>query len=405
MRIALFLTILSFGFAGALQQAIDKAAPGSLITLSSGTFQESITIDKPLVIEATNAILQGPRQGTVLTISSSHVRIQGLTIRGSGHRRDKLDAAIKMDGVEDVSIKRCKIEDALFGIVAERSADLHFLDNTISSFEDKVVDNRGDFIRLWGSRDVSIQNNHFFQGRDLSITRSRNLIVRNNLIEHARYGILAMMDSNLSASSNHIQDIYAGIFVKGGKNIALLKNKIFDTRLATGVGILLSHGKNILVQNNILTACAQALYIDSSPAEIAMRRFLFHNTIINNITALHFHAAICNNTIKDNDFIGNLNDVVRDLPKIKKKNNIIEKNYWDRYEGFDRDRDGFGDTPYQVLLYADRLWQNDHHLQFFYATPIFSLLDFIERLAPFSEPEKLLEDKKPRMRPINLQKF
>ncbi len=393
----LFLLVV-YAKAGDLQNAIKKAKPGSLITLGSGIFNETIVIDKPLIIKGKKAVIRGSLKGSVITIRSSHVRLEGLTIQGSGHRRDMLDGAVKIEGVSDVTIKGCVINDTLFGIVAEQSRGLSFIDNKVSSFDDKVVDNRGDFIRVWGSRNIIIQNNRFIKGRDLSITRSKNILIKNNEIKHARYGILAMIDTNVTASMNHIQDIYAGIFIKGGKKISLIQNRIFDTRLATGVGILLSHGRDIYVKNNLLMACAQALYIDSSPAEIGMRRYIIHNAIVDNFTALHFHAAICNNTVKDNDFVGNLNDVVRDLPKIKRKNNDIERNYWDRYEGFDKDKDGFGDTPYEVLLYADRLWQNNHHLQFFYATPVFALLDFIERLAPFSEPEKLLEDRKPRMK-------
>ncbi|BCD59369.1 nitrous oxidase accessory protein [Nitratiruptor sp. YY08-14] len=397
----LLSTILSWCYSAVLQNAINNAKPSSIINISNGTFHETIIIDKPLTIKAKNCTIEGTKKGSVITIKSSNVHISGMHIKGSGDRRDTMDAAVVMEGVGNVTIKNCTIDNSLFGIVAHYSSNLVFKNNSIASFPEKVVDNRGDFIRLWGCNNVLIQNNHLFQGRDLSINRSNNILIQNNQIEHARYGILAMMDHNLTASLNKIFDMYAGIYLKGGAQISLIHNTIFDTRLATGTGILLSHGKKIFVRHNRIFACAQGVYIDSSPAEIGMRRYIEHNIFSNNFTALHFHSAICNNTITNNDFLGNLNDVVRDLSKIKKANNIIEKNYWDRYQGFDQNKDGFGDIPYQILLYADRLWQNDHHLQFFYATPIFSLLDFIERLAPFSEPEKLLKDRLPRMEPVN----
>jgi nitrous oxidase accessory protein len=50
-----------------------------------------------------------------------------------------------------------------------------------------------------------------------------------------------------------------------------------------------------------------------------------------------------------------------------------------------------------VRLYADKLWQFDHHLRFFFATPLLGLLDFMERIAPFSEPIELLRDPLPRI--------
>jgi len=39
-------------------------------------------------------------------------------------------------------------------------------------------------------------------------------------------------------------------------------------------------------------------------------------------------------------------------------------------------------------------------MKFFYATPVLSLIDFIERLAPFSEPLLLMRDEKPRISPV-----
>ena len=74
-------------------------------------------------------------------------------------------------------------------------------------------------------------------------------------------------------------------------------------------------------------------------------------------------------------------------------------NYWDEYEGFDRDRDGFGDRPYELLAYADRIWIETPAARFFRNSPVLELLDFLERLAPFSAPALILRDPAPRMAP------
>jgi len=31
-------------------------------------------------------------------------------------------------------------------------------------------------------------------------------------------------------------------------------------------------------------------------------------------------------------------------------------NYWDDYQGFDRDGTAIGDTPYELYAYADQIW-------------------------------------------------
>jgi len=389
--------------AGALQEAIDAAAPGATLELSAGTIHERIHIDKPLTIRGMpgKTVIEGSGEGTVVTIDASHVRLEDLVIEGSGRRRDALDAAIRMRGVSEVRIHNCRIERALFGIIVETSRNVRIEGNRIGSYAEKVVDNRGDFVRIWGSQRVAVVGNELQDGRDLVATRSRDLQILDNRIREGRYGVLLTMDRNVTVAGNMIRRTYAGIFVQGGEALNITGNRITATRLATGTGILLQHGRAIHVTDNLLLGCAQAFYIDSSPVEIGMRRFIERNRIVDNVMALHFHAAIRNNQIQDNDFVGNLDDVVLDIPKAKRDHNRIERNYWSRYEGFDRNSDGLGDTPYQVLIYADKLWQYDHRLRFFYATPLLSVLDFIERIAPFSTPDLLLSDPKPRMERVN----
>ena len=399
--LALFSTLLADP---TLQQVIDRATPGSKIELPPGTFAGPIRIDKPLILAGSGneTTIAGTGRGTVVTITAPHVTLENLTITDSGTRRDALDAAIRMDGVRDISVKKCRIDHALFGIVAQDSDDLHFIHNRIASYNEKVVDNRGDGIRLWNCRRARIFGNDLTQSRDLSVNRSTDINITDNRITHSRYGLLLNMCRNISVTNNRIESNYVGILCKGGSNLKIENNAIIKTHLATGIGILLANGKGIRVTHNILTGCAQAFYIDSSPVEIGMRRFIESNRIVNNDTAFHFHAALKNNTIRYNDIVGNLDDVVKDIRSAHPydpNDNDIAYNYWDRYRGFDRNDDGIGDTPYLVLIYADKLWQFNHHLKFFYATPVLTLLDFLERLAPFSEPLLLLEDPLPKMAP------
>ena len=60
-----------------------------------------------------------------------------------------------------------------------------------------------------------------------------------------------------------------------------------------------------------------------------------------------------------------------------------------------REGDGVGDTPHEVYNYADRIWMDVPAAQFFKGTPMLETLDFLERLAPFSEPDLTLKDEEP----------
>ena len=66
--------------------------------------------------------------------------------------------------------------------------------------------------------------------------------------------------------------------------------------------------------------------------------------------------------------------------------------------GFDRDRDDVGDQPYELYSYADRIWMDVPAARFFKGSPVLEVMDFLERLAPFTEPNMLVRDDSPRMR-------
>jgi len=379
-----------------------QAKSGSKIELPKGVFKGPIIIDKPLVLTGIGkeSIIENDGNGTVITIKSSHVTVENLTIRGSGHQRYSLDSGIRADEALHVEIKNCNFSRTLFGVVFHNTMDSKIINNTIKSYKQKVVDDRGDGIRLWGSHNNLIENNHLFKSRDISINRSNHNKIANNTLKNGRYGILINMSNNLTIISNKIYSNYVGIRCKGSKNLNIENNIIVKSHLSTGTGIMLEGGKNMHITHNTLTGHAQAFYISSSTAEIGMQRYIKYNRIINNNVAFHFRTTIKNNTIKHNNIIGNLEDVVKDTKAGRYLKNSIEMNYWDRYVGFDKNQDGISDIPYQVLIYTDKLWQFDRHLKFFYATPLLSVIDFFERLAPFSEPVLLLEDTKPKTKLI-----
>jgi nitrous oxidase accessory protein len=74
-----------------------------------------------------------------------------------------------------------------------------------------------------------------------------------------------------------------------------------------------------------------------------------------------------------------------------------DSNFWDDFAGFDGDGDSRGDSPYEIYSYADQIWMGNREANFFRGGFALEALDFIERLAPFSEPKLLLQEKNPLM--------
>ena len=400
LLLSLFCTIL-FG-SDTLAQLISKTPAGSKIQLPKGVFKGPIIIDKPLILVGIgkDSIIENDEKGTVITIKSSNVTIKNIQIQKSGHQRYSFDSGIKVKNSSSIRIENCTIKDTLFGIYLYNTNHSKILNNFITSYDEKVVDNRGDGIRLWQSNDNDIVRNRISNSRDLSIYRSNHTLIKNNTIQNSRHAIMINMCKNTYIISNKIFSNYTGIMSMNNKNLSIENNTITKTHLSTGTGIMLKNGKKIYITHNSITNNAQAIYIDSSTSEIGMQRYITDNKIAYNNSAFHFHNTIQNNTIKNNNIIGNLEDVVKDIREQTRYKNQIELNYWDRYIGFDKNRDGISDIPYQVLIYSDKLWQFDHHLKFFYGTPLLSIIDFLEKIAPFTEPTILLVDPKPKTKPI-----
>jgi nitrous oxidase accessory protein len=78
--------------------------------------------------------------------------------------------------------------------------------------------------------------------------------------------------------------------------------------------------------------------------------------------------------------------------------NSFDSNYWDKYEGYDLNRDGIGDIPYRpVSLYAVVVEQMPYGLMLMRSFMVY-LMDRAEKIIPSLTPEQLM-DEKPQMHP------
>ncbi len=83
----------------------------------AGVHRGSFAITLPVHLRGEpGAVLEGPGQGTVLTVSADGVTVADLVVRGSGADLFEDDAVILLAEVEDVTIERCRVEARAFGI-------------------------------------------------------------------------------------------------------------------------------------------------------------------------------------------------------------------------------------------------------------------------------------------------
>jgi len=389
-----------------LQEAIDRAEPGSLLELPPGDYHGNLLIRKPLIIDGKDgrARIIGDGNGTVIKIRSPHVTLKNLTILHSGAQHERIDAGVSVKEAHHVTVDKCKIDDCLFGIDLEQVSDSQITRNWIRS-KPFSLGLRGDGVRLWYSNDNNISANHLTYSRDMVIWYSHGNMIADNFGEYSRYSLHFMYAGKNYVHRNTYEHNSVGIFFMYSQDSIATDNVVKSSLGTTGLGIGLKDCSNFTLRNNTMIYCARGLYIDRSPFQPDQRNRIERNRILYNSVGVYFHSLSVNNDIVGNIFKGNIDDVYDDdqvtLHSIK---NHWEGNYWDSYQGFDRDGDGIGDTPYHLFYYADRMWMLNPNVKFFYASPVISIMNFLAKLAPLSEPVKLLEDPRPVMYESQLEK-
>jgi len=160
-----------------------------------------------------------------------------------------------------------------------------------------------------------------------------NFTIKNN--------ILPTIDTTETLPPTWIYDYGIGIEVLSNNNI-LSGNNIKNN---SGYGIFLNNSQNTKIYNNNLTQHTQScIYLKNSSNNL-----IINNTIINNKRGIIFHIKSTNNTLYYNNFINNTYyHVYCESNNLFYNKNLEQGNYWDDYNGTDKNNNAIGDTPYQI---------------------------------------------------------
>jgi nitrous oxidase accessory protein len=386
-------------FSNLLQETIDAAPAYSTLKLQAGVYTGNIHIDKPLTLEGVNdgVIIKGDGYGSVVAIKSSYVKLRNLKIINSGMDMQKIDAAVSMQQVQNCEIAYCHISNVLYGIDMDR-VDSSVIEHNYITTKKNTLPLRANALKLYYAHHNIIKANKIENVRDVTLNYSHHNLFEDNIFIGNRFATHLSLSNNNIFRDNHYKYNSVAMMFMGAKDTQVIGNEILSSNGAAGIGVMIGAVSNFIFKNNRVSFNAKALYIQGQEKAKGMKRYIIANELSYNGEALHFHASIKDNTITNNKIFSNINDVVKDAGKNFESSNLVEYNYWDRYEGFDENGDGIGDRPFKVYQYADQLWHYNHKVKFFYASPVMSLLNFLSRLAPFIEPNLIMEDKKPIFR-------
>ena len=378
------------------QTFIDAAKKGDTITPPAGIYSGPVVIDKPLVIDGKNGVtIDAGGKGTVILLDTDGATLKNLHLTHSGESANDIDAGVQVRGNYNV-IKDNIIDNCLFGVDLQQSSNNVVKRNTISSLDRFGLGQKGDSVRLWYSFKNKIIDNVTFNVRDMVVWYSADNEIVGNTGRNSRYSLHFMYSRYNLVKDNQYYNNTVGIFLMYSDGIKIINNVIAYASGPTGIGIGFKETSDLVINNNQIIYCASGLYIDVSPFQPDTTNQFSGNLIAYNGIGIRFLNDWHSNIFKHNEFAGNLTQIVVSGGKTANRN-VWEGNYWSDYEGFDRNHNGEGDTPYELYAYADQLWRDAPNAQFFKGSPVLETLDFLERLAPFSKPDLLVRDKKPLM--------
>lgn len=378
-----------------LQPLIDATPAGGTLRLAPGVYAGPASINKSMTLEGGHqAVIVGDGKSTVLSVAANGVTVRAVRLTGSGDSHDRIDAGILLEG-NDHLVEDNEIDEVLFGIHLKQVNRSRIVGNRVTG-KDFSLAMRGDAIRIWYSRHNVIAGNRFTRARDLTFANSADNRIVGNHFTDGRFGMHIIFSPRLLVENNRLSHTGTGIVVLYSADLILRGNHVAHALTDGGGGIVFKESNDALVENNEVLHCSVGLRVDAPPQSVGALT-VRNNRFAHNIIGMFFYGEEGGHRFFDNRFENNLNTVAISAPGAGSAN-VWRGNYWDEYQGFDRNGDGIGDTPHEVYLFADRIWMETPMATFFRNSPVLEMLDFLERLAPFSAPYRVLRDPAPRMR-------
>jgi nitrous oxidase accessory protein len=379
-----------------IRKAIELAKEKDTILVQTGIYKEgNIVINKNIILLGQNyPVLDGEKKFEILTVSGVNITIKGFQLQNCGQSAMNDYASIKVIDSKNILIEDNRVVNSFFGIHFGNSSFVTIRHNTVSG-SPTSEQNTGNGIHLWKCNNALIENNHITGHRDgIYFEFVTVSTIQNNLSEkNIRYGLHFMFSNDDNYINNTFNNNGAGVAVMYSHKVRMEGNKFEMNWGPSSYGILLKDITDSYIHNNTFYKNSVGIHMEGSS-----RINAFKNIFKENGWAIKVQASCDDNNFYLNNFYGNSFDIATNGTMMLNK---FYNNYWDKYEGYDRNKDGVGDVPYHpVSMYSMIVEQNPNSLILLRSFMV-SLLDKAEKAIPSLTPENLTDDK-PMIKPNKL---
>ena len=372
-------------------EALARVAPGGRINVRAGNYSEPvIRVAVPVTIVGDSGAVFVGGDHEIFVVTADDVTFRGLTLRHVEPSYVEDRAAILFDSVANCVVEDSRLEGTFFGIYLSRSRGCRISRNVVQGTSTAEM-SAGNAIHLFHSRDVTVDGNRVTGHRDgIYLEFAEDARVIGNLSTgNLRYGLHFMFSHRCEYRDNRFVNNGAGVAVMYTRSMLMQGNTFADNWGAASYGLLLKEIRDSRILGNSFRENTVGMYLEGSA-----RNEVTGNTFEANGWAVRVLADAEGNRFARNVFLRNSFDV-----STNSRSNVstFRGNYWDHYEGYDLDHDGFGDVPFHpVRLFSLLVAQHEPSLILLRSFFV-DLLDAAERVMPVLTPETLRDDQ-PLMR-------
>ncbi|MFA9414977.1 NosD domain-containing protein [Natrinema sp. HArc-T2] len=304
--------------ADTVQDAIDQAPANTTVVVPEGTYEEKLEIDQPITLAGEgNATIRGDGNGSVITVTSEAIAVDGIDITGVGNVTREggdlpvdiderawdasflqyyagTDAGISAYNATGLRVENVSIDTPASGVIVYESEDAVVRNVTVSAPDDPTEGLAG--VLLFQSPSV-IENSTFTGGRNgIYLYRSSETIARSNTLEGNYLGVHLMYtgDSLIADNTASGQESNGIVIMTGPERNAVVGNTVRDTKYGLSPG-----GNANYVAHNIVEGSDLGLHVGSTSS------IYEYNVIAGNNVGAEASAMLPTNRIVSNDFVGN----------------------------------------------------------------------------------------------------
>lgn len=379
-----------------IREGIALAKKGDSLYVHKGIYTEgNIIIDKPLsVIGIGYPVIDGQKKFEVVSIKSGHVLFRGFKVTHSGFGTLNDPGAIKVYDSKYVTICDNILEDNFFGIYIQYGKHCVIRNNRLRAFgtEEQQI---GNGIHCWKSDSLLITGNTVSGHRDGIYFEfvTNSTISGNYSFGNIRYGLHFMFSNDDSYLNNRFSNNGAGVAVMFTKHVKMYDNIFQENWGDAAYGLMLKEISDAHIRGNTFLRNTTGIYMEGTNRIVVER-----NKLRSNGWGMKIQASCMDNEIKANNFQGNTFDMSTNGSLVL---NTFNGNYWDKYEGYDLNKDAVGDVPYRPLSLFSVIIENNPPTMLLFRSFMVSLLDKTEKMIPSITPDNFI-DNTPLMRPLTL---